>query len=264
MSNSGAELESLFGIRMAAHHIGEPPMSSAEELGTWLTERELARVSGRTALPCVTEAIAGRTISGSWWGEPEGSLIFRLLTELEDNPNGYLDVALVEGKRTLISPRLAPVALAVTHDRDRRRRVVARLKAPARRLLDVLVAGEVVRSDDPRFGHTDFRAARVALEAGLLARSTSVHTPSGRHVSVLEYSGDGMTATDSGGTVLGAGWLDELLRAALAASVVAEQREVARWFRLVEPDDSLRSAAIGRMRARRIVAGGKTWLSVPQ
>jgi hypothetical protein len=263
-SDPGAKLESLFSRRMHAHRIGEPPIASLSELETWLTERELVRVSGRSALPSAVEAIAGRTISGSWWGQPEGSLIFRLLTELEEGPGAYPDVALVEGKRTLVSPRLARVVLAVTNDRERRQRVVAQLKEPARRLLEVLAAGEVVRSDDPRVRRKDLRAARVALEAGLLARSISVHTSTGRHVSLLEYAGDETATPDSGSSAATAGALDELLGAALASAVVAEQQEVDRWFRFVEPDDCLRAAAVGRMQARRTLVGGKIWLSVPQ
>jgi hypothetical protein len=263
-SQPEGELELLFNLRMKAHRIGEPPMGSSTELAQWLAERELARVSGRSALPSAAEAIAGRTIAGSWWGEPEGSLIFRLLTELEDAPSAPSDVALLEGKRTLVSPRLAPTVLAVTRDRGRRQRVIAQLTEPARRLLEVLAAGKVVRSDEPELGGKDLRAARVALEAGLLATSTSVHTASGRHVSLIEYAGDEPTSADSGGPAVAAVPLDELFRAALRAAVVAEEREVERWFRFVEPDESLRAAAVARLEARRIVAGGKTWLSLPQ
>jgi hypothetical protein len=230
-------------------------MTSLAQLEAWIDGREVALVSGKSAIPSAAEAIAGRPIDGSWWGDPHGSLIFRLLSELEDHAPQYLDVVLAEGKRTLVSPRLAPVVGAVAGDPDRRRRVTQTLKAPARQLLGVLQSARVVRSDEPEHAAKMARAARVALEAGLLARSTSVHTTAGHHASLLESYGDESPEPSSAG-------LQALTAAALGAAIVADKREVERWFRFVEPDRELRAAAVAQLGASEIPAGGRVWLTL--
>jgi hypothetical protein len=230
-------------------------MTSVTELATWLDEHHIALVSGKSAIGNAAEAIAGRPIDGSWWGDPLGQVIYRMLNELEDDFRRYLDVVLAEGKRTLVSPRLAPVVLAIAGDPERRRRVTDNLKAPARRLLEIVAGGQIVRSDAPEHAGKVGRSARAALEAGLLARSTSVHTVSGHHASLLESYGDEPPVAGQPG-------LGELTRAALGASVVAEQAEVEKWFRFVEPDRERRAAAVTQLDAREIHAGGRVWLTL--
>jgi hypothetical protein len=232
-------------------------MSSLNELIAWIDDRHIALVSGTSALPNAAEAIVGRRIEGSWWGDPLGSLIFRLLSELEDDAPQYLDVALVEGKRTLVSPPLTPSVLAVASDPDRRHRVAATLKQPARRLLEVLADGRTARSGDPALVGSVGRNARTALEAGLLARSTSVHTASGHHASLVETFGEPSLGRDQPAGDLGA-----LVQAALEAAVVAERGEVERWFRFVEPDRERRALATDGLGAREIRTGGRVWLTL--
>jgi hypothetical protein len=227
------------------------------ELTRWIDERGVVLVSGKSALPNAAEAIAGRAIQGSWWGDPEGSLIYRLLNELEDGATDYLDIVLVEGKRTLIAPHLTPIVHTVASDPDRRRRATDALREPARQLLAVLADGRTVRSDDPVHGGKGERTTRTALEAALLARSTSVHTMSGHHASVLEAYG-----VQRAGRKRATGGLQELLGAALMSAVVAEQGEVEKWFRFIEPDPATRSAAIASLGAHQIRAEGRLWLTL--
>jgi hypothetical protein len=249
------QLERLLAVRAKAHRIEAPPLTSVTELEAWIDGRGLVLVSGKSAIGNAAEAIAGRPIDGSWWGDPLGPLIYRLLNELEDEAPQYLDVVLAEGKRTLVSPLLVPVVRAVAGDRERRHRVEETLKEPARKLLEVLAAGRVVRSDDPEHAAKSARSARIALEAGLLAHSTSVHTAAGHHASLLEsYAELPPTAAQHG--------LRELTRAALSGAVVADMREVEKWFRFVEPDRQRRVAAITQLDAREIQGGGRVWLTL--
>ncbi|MGO8877525.1 MAG: hypothetical protein ACLQNG_17415 [Acidimicrobiales bacterium] len=255
------ELERLLDARTTAHRLAASPMSSLGELEDWLAGLRIALVSGRSALPSAAEAIAGCPIEGSWWGHPEGSRIYRLLNELEGGASGYADLALVEGKRTLLAASLLPVAAALAADAGRRRRVIEGLRAPARRLLDALASGRVVRSDDHDDLGKDARSARRALEAGLLARSRSIHTASGRHVSLLEpYGDDG----SPGAATVAAEPLSELLAAGLSACVVAERREIDGWFRFVEPDAKRRSDALDHLATRTLARDGRIWLTSRQ
>jgi len=225
------------------------------ELEAWIDGRDLTLVSAKSAIGNAAEAIAGRPIEGSWWADPLGSLIFRLLNELEDDAPQYLDLVLAEGKRTLVSPRLAPVVLAVASDPERRRRVIDTLKEPARRLLEVVESGRTVRSDDPGEAGKVSRSVRMSLEAGLLARSTSVHTMSGHHASLLERYPDNPAGNGQHG-------LRELTKAALRAAVVANKSEVEKWFRFVEPDRERRAAAVTELGAPEILADGRAWLAL--
>lgn len=255
------ELEHLLGARTRSHRLIGLPMSSLGELEDWLAGLGVALVSGRGALPNAAEAIAGGPIEGSWWGHAEGSRIYRLLGELEEGASGYEELALVEGKRTLLAASLVPAAAALAADPGRRRRVVEGLKAPARRLLEALESKRVVRSDDHGAAGKEARSARRALEAGLLARSRSVHTESGRHVSLLEPYGD---EAPPGGAKETAAALSELLAAGLSACVVAERREIEGWFRFVEPDAGRRSDALDHLAPRTLAVDGRIWMTPPQ
>ncbi|MGD0595689.1 MAG: hypothetical protein ABSB54_18620 [Acidimicrobiales bacterium] len=261
-SGSEDELERLLAARTTAHRLdAAAPMRSVVELEAWLEDRGLALVSARSAVPNATEAIVGGPIEGSWWGHREGSRIYRLLSALQQGDAGFIDLALVDGKRTLISPRLFPVAQALAADLGRRSRVIDGLNDRARGLLAALDDGRVVRSDDSELSGKAGRAARMALESGLLARSVSIHTASGRHASLLERYGDPVVGVEVGAASAAAG-LPALLAAALRAAVVAQQQDVEKWLRFVEPDRRLRSQATGQLSARTIKAGSRTWLTL--
>ncbi len=232
-------------------------MSSAGELAAWIEDRGLVLVSGRSAIPSAVEAIVGRSVEGSWWADADGSLTYQLLTDLEEKHPSISDLTLAEGKRTLIGAALMPVAQAVAGEVGRRERVVTTLRPAARHLLDVLADGRAVRSENAGLSSPEFRKARGALEAGLLARSTSVHTESGHHAAVVAlFGGDGATATGSGDLALGT-----LLEAALRSAVVAARSEVERWFRYVEPDKQRRLTAIDNLDARQLDGPGGIWLT---
>jgi hypothetical protein len=158
---------------------------------------------------------------------------------------------------------LRPLLEVVAADPGRRERVVAGLRPPARELLEHLDPRTALRSDDASFATWDnksWRAARNALEAGLLARSSSIHTESGRHVSVLEAYPPPSSRRPRTARQTSSG-LGELLAAALDACIVARQSEVVRWLRFVEPDRGRRSAALDGIGARPLVVAGQLWLT---
>lgn len=62
-------------------------------------------------VPKLTEAIAGETISGSWWGHPSGKQIFAVMEQVSAHPD-VLVCRLVDGKLTLVHRRLWPALAA--------------------------------------------------------------------------------------------------------------------------------------------------------
>ncbi len=251
-----SSLGELLRARDVAHGAtGSAPMESVGDLRAWLGEVGMAFQSGRGVLPSAPEAIVAGSIEGSWWGHPEGGRVYRLLSELEEAPGGSLELVLAEGKRTLVAPALVPAVKALAADEERRRRVVGRLPPGARRLWEAVGSGEVVRSDDGRFEPATWRRARACLEAGLLAGSTSEHTPAGRHVAVVEVFGEA-------GTAAVASPLREVVRAVVAASVVVERRQLLKSFRSLEPDAALLEAAVEGSGARSLPEEGRTWLTL--
>jgi len=120
--------------------------------------------------------IAG-DVRGSWWGHPQGGLIYSIATALEDSPE-VLGAKLVRGKVTFVHRALWPQLVRVVLDPEWRRGAESRLPAPARQLL-----AEVEREGTLRL---EGRApARLDLEKRGLVLAASEHTDSGRHAVVL-------------------------------------------------------------------------------
>ena len=120
--------------------------------------------------------IAG-VVSGSWWGHPQGGLIFSIASALEESPE-VLGAKLVRGKVTFVHRTLWPQLLRVVLDPRWRKDAQSRLPAPARQLL-----AEVDREGTLRI---EGRApARLELEKRGLVLAASEHTDSGRHAIVL-------------------------------------------------------------------------------
>jgi hypothetical protein len=72
-------------------------------------------VSAAGPVPKLTEAIAGETIKGSWWGHPKGKQIFAVLEQVSADPD-VLACRLVNDKLTLVHRRLWPaLAAAAAH-----------------------------------------------------------------------------------------------------------------------------------------------------
>jgi hypothetical protein len=151
-----------------------------------LARRRLERLLDRHGLlllhdarfPSATACIAGEPIRGSWWGHPKGKLIFETLTGMGDS---VAWAKLVLGKETLVHRRLWPALVAIAESRQEWQ--VRGLGGSSQRLLRRLERGGSVRIDSA------LRAAAMDLERRLLARGTSEHTSSGKHVRSLETWG---------------------------------------------------------------------------
>ena len=125
--------------------------------------------------------IAGE-VRGSWWGHPQGSLIYSIATALEESPE-VLGAKLVRGKVTFVHSALWPKLLRVVLDPEWRRGAERALPTAARQLL-----AEVEREGTLRL---QGRApARLELEKRGLVLATSEHTASGRHEVVLRSWSD--------------------------------------------------------------------------
>ncbi|MES2151552.1 MAG: hypothetical protein V4508_17380 [Pseudomonadota bacterium] len=68
-------------------------------------------VSAKGPVPRMTDAIAGETVKGSWWGHPKGKQIFRVLQQVCDSDQ-VLVCRLVNDKVTLVHRRLWPALAA--------------------------------------------------------------------------------------------------------------------------------------------------------
>jgi len=81
-------------------------MTAADALA-FVERHGVVLVSAKGPVPRMTEAIAGETIRGSWWGHPKGRRIYAVLQALADSPD-ILVCRLVGGKSTLVHRRLWP------------------------------------------------------------------------------------------------------------------------------------------------------------
>lgn len=134
-------------------------------------------------LPSVTGLIVGAPIHRSWWGHPQGGLIYYVVQSLAEHPH-VLSTKLIAGKVTFVHRRLWPSVYSV--GRSRAAWQVRQLSDTAAWLLDELDdEGEIATTDVPIESK---RAARAALdlERRLLVRATEIHTPSGAHARVLQ------------------------------------------------------------------------------
>lgn len=169
-------------------------MQSTDEVATFVDDRRIALLTGSGAVASLPDAIAGRGLTGSWWSQPEAGLIYQLLEAAEDQGLGgapLLASPLVTGKQAVIAAPLAAAVARIASDPGRvgrcdARRCDARRSSLATALLELVEAEGSVRMDDPRVAGPSGREARLELERSLVARSSSVHTESGRHVSILE------------------------------------------------------------------------------
>ena len=127
-------------------------------------------------LPNVSALIAGERVRGSWWAHPKGRVIFRVSSELDDDPD-VLITKLVSGKITYVDQSFWPAV--VTVGRAREPWQIASLSPDARQLLSV-VDRKPVQPDGV------MSKAAAQLETMLLVYSNQFHGESGAHVRQLE------------------------------------------------------------------------------
>lgn len=123
----------------------------------------------------VVTLVTGERLQTSWWSHPKAQLIFAVLSDLADHPD-VLFSKLLYGKVTLVHRRLWPALLAVAGEKAPWQS--GGLSEPARRLLD-----SVNESKEPIHASG---APVKELEVRLLAHAEEIHTPSGRHATVVQ------------------------------------------------------------------------------
>jgi hypothetical protein len=85
---------------------------TTEEAMEFIGEKGVVLVSGKGAVPRLTEAIVGEPIKGSWWAHPKSHQIFATLQAVTDSKE-ILVCRLVDGKVTLVHRRLWPALVRV-------------------------------------------------------------------------------------------------------------------------------------------------------
>jgi hypothetical protein len=166
-----------------------PPITVEDALSACLQalERHGLLLQQDQRLPSLVGIIVGGPLRGSWWGHPDGSLVYRTMQALEDHPD-LLETKLLAGKVTYVHRRLWPALVAAGLSRSGWQ--LDDLSETARWLLACLDHnGEVQLNELPLPAGLSRKAlpdAAREFERRLLARGYSVHTPGGAHAKCLE------------------------------------------------------------------------------
>jgi hypothetical protein len=265
---TAAALEQLLATRSIRHHVaGQSPFDTLGEVERFVGERQIVLLTGRGTLPSLPEAIAGRPLTGSWWSQPEAHHIYALLEAAEAEglfAGPLLTAPLVSAKHPGVAPTHATCVERLAADPERRRRALEGCSPLARQLMKAVDRDGSVRMDRPDFAGPSGRRARLELERGLLVFATSVHTETGRHVSVLQPWAAAQIARSARDPLPGfEDALATLIGACLRSAVVATEREAANWFRLgLEPGRVI--SILKDQNVRRFRVAGRTWLASPQ
>jgi hypothetical protein len=126
------------------------------------------------ALPSVVGLVTGEALASSWWNHPFAHDILALLEALSDRPDA-VETKLIGGKVTFVSKTLWPALLGVATSDEAWQH--SGLSPAASRLF-----GAVTRTGE----HEASGPTVKELEERLLVRTAQRHSPSGRHVLVLE------------------------------------------------------------------------------
>src|SRR4051812_23698389 len=133
--DDGARLRQLEERRRVAHRLTGTPLRDVHQLAGFVADRTVALWTGKSAVPSVAEAIAGRPLSGSWMANPEVNLIYRLISELEDD---VLSAPLILGKGTVMTESVGHALHSLTADDERRAAARRQLSPLAGELLDTV------------------------------------------------------------------------------------------------------------------------------
>ncbi|HEV8246832.1 MAG TPA: hypothetical protein VGP93_13735 [Polyangiaceae bacterium] len=134
-------------------------------------------------LPCATQLIAGGSVPGSWWSHEKGSLIYEVLSSLDDDEVAY--PKLLAGKVTLVHRRLWPALVAAARSGGAWQ--YEGLKLDARALLTRVQTEKRLRSDRLELAPRSRKVGILVseLESRLLVYSEGEHTEAGHHARVL-------------------------------------------------------------------------------
>ncbi|MBI3976001.1 MAG: hypothetical protein HY334_06385 [Armatimonadetes bacterium] len=254
-------LEALQARRLRLHRLDPSrPLRDARSAAAFIRERRIVMSTGRSSLPLLSEAIAGRPLAGSWMAHPEVNRIYKILGGLRKQD--VIAAPLILGKEVLMTPALGPAVERVARDPERRGEVRRRLPPLARRLLEAVEAEGRVRMDQWDVPTLRARPARMRLERELLVVGSEIHTEGGYHTSIVKPWRAGKIA---GRVSAEAGDLtfdearDTLLLAAVRSAVLAPEKEVRRWL-IFGGDRVDVLLACGAL--RQVRAGARIWITL--
>lgn len=90
-------------------------LSSPDAALAFIKEQGVVLESGRGPVPSLTQAIAGESILGSWWGHPKGRAMFRATRAVRDSAD-VLVCRLIDGKITYVHRRLWPALVRLADE----------------------------------------------------------------------------------------------------------------------------------------------------
>jgi hypothetical protein len=90
-------------------------LSSPDAALAFIKEQGVVLESGRGVVPSLTQAIAGESILGSWWGHPKGRVIFRVTRAVRDSAD-VLVCRLIDGKITYVHRRSWPALVRLADE----------------------------------------------------------------------------------------------------------------------------------------------------
>jgi hypothetical protein len=86
---------------------------NADAAMAFVRRHGMVLVSAKGPAPRLTEAIAGESIKGSWWGHSKSHEIFAILQELGDSPD-ILVCRFIAGRVTFVHRRLWPAIVKLS------------------------------------------------------------------------------------------------------------------------------------------------------
>lgn len=137
--------------------------------------------------PNVVALVVGEPVRGSWWGHPQGGLIYAVLNELHAHPD-VTALKLLSGKVTLVHRPLWPAVLSVAAAGANWQLV--NLSGEARELLAKVERDGELQTDwlveVSGYESKALTGLVNQLEKRLLMASESFHTERGRHARRLQ------------------------------------------------------------------------------
>lgn len=136
-------------------------------------------------LPSLTHLVAGEPIQGSWWGHPQGNLMFNLSNELMGEKD-VLTVKFINKKITYIHKRHWDILYSLVHMEKEWQ--FLKLSPAGRKLYETVLKKGSLRADDKSLKQTPAEIGKIAnlLEERLLIYTESLHTDSGKHIRILK------------------------------------------------------------------------------
>jgi hypothetical protein len=257
--NEDERIAVLHEKRKVALHLDGRRLKNAAEAARFIHERLIVMQVGRSGIAVLSDAIAGRLLPGSWMANPEVKSIYEVFVALGARED-VEEARLVQGKLVLISPQLGPLVERIAIDEQRRSAAMKKLSPLAKRLFERVEADGELRMDQARLPAKEGKAARSLLEQSLLVTSEDLHTERGSHTVLLHPWHASPLARRHRKEALSL-QLDDaetrLLAACVHSAVIADERDVKKWFSFA---DARLAALVAEGRVDRIV-GRKTWIA---